>query len=89
MNWRKLGFTQRKPTEPGVYIVSIDRRLIPSEPPRRLLDGWDVADVIFFAGSYSNAHDNRESLAHWQITTLGGLTYGWRRGTWMRGPIKP
>lgn len=89
MNYRKAGFNQKKPTEPGVYMVSVNPRLAPRDPPRRLLEGWDMAEIIFFAGSYSNAHDNRESCAHWQISTLGGLTYAWRRGTWIKGPLKP
>ena len=88
MDWRKLGFTQRKPTEPGVYFVA-GNNLIPLAPAKRLRDGWDVADVIYWAGSYTNAHDNRESLAHWRIATMGGVDYAWKPGMWMKGPISP
>lgn len=88
MDWRKLGFTQRKPTEPGVYFVGCPQ-LIPLAPAARLREGWDVADVMFWAGSYTNAHDNKESLAHWRIKTLDGVDYAWTRGMWLKGPISP
>jgi hypothetical protein len=88
MNWRKHGFTQKKPTKPGVYFVATDGHL-PMAPARRLRERWDVADVIFFAGSYTNAHDNVEANAHWRISTLGGLNYSWRPGMWLKGPITP
>ena len=88
MNWRKHGFTQKKPSVPGVYYVATDGHL-PMSPPRRLAEKWDVADVIFFAGSYSNAHENREAYAHWRISTLSGLSYSWRPGMWMKGPLSP
>ena len=87
-NWRKLGFTQRKPKRPGVYYIAHDGHL-PMHPPQRLYDGWDVADVMFYAGSYDNAHMNVEEWAHWRITTLGGISYAWRPGMWMKGPISP
>ncbi len=88
MNYRKHGFTQRKPKEPGVYFVSTDGHQTLAGP-RREAERWDVADVIFYAGSYRNAHDNREDLAHWRLQTLGGLSYAWRPGMWMKGPIRP
>ena len=88
MNWRKHGFTQRKPREPGVYFVAGDL-LKPLAPPQRLRQGWDVASVMFWAGSYTNAHDNRESVAHWRITTLNGVDYAWKPGMWLKGPISP
>ena len=87
-SWRKHGFSQRKPTRPGVYYVVTDGHL-PMTPPRRIYEGWDVADVMFFAGSYSNAHDNIEEFAHWRISTLNGTSYSWRPGMWMKGPLSP
>ena len=88
MNYRKHGFTQRKPKEPGVYFVSTDGHQTKTGPNREI-ERWDVADIIYFAGSYGNAYHNREEYAHWRITTLGGLDYAWRRGMWIKGPIKP
>ena len=88
MNYRKARFTQRKPKEPGVYFVSTSgHRTLAG--PRREIERWDVADVIFFAGSYTNAHDNCEDNAHWRIQTLGGLGYSWQPGMWIKGPIRP
>jgi hypothetical protein len=86
VNWKKRGFSQRKPREPGVYFVRTDGHL-PMAPARRLQEHWDVAEIIYFAGSYTNASENRESAACWRIKTLGGLEYTWRRGTWIKGPI--
>ncbi len=88
MNWRKLGFTQKKPREPGVYFISTDGHL-PMAPKRRDIEGWDVADVMFFAGSYTNPSDNREDSTCWMIQKLDGTSYVWRRGMWMKGPITP
>ena len=89
MNYRQAGFTQRKPQRPGVYFVSA-RELRPNRvaPPRNA-EGWDVAEVIFWAGSYTNVHENTESSAHWRIKCLDGLEYPWRRGMWIKGPISP
>lgn len=86
--WKAAGFSQRKPKEPGVYYVRTDGHL-PMTPPQRLREGWDVADVMFYAGSYSNAHENREENAHWRVTTLNGLSFAWQPGMWIKGPIAP
>jgi hypothetical protein len=88
MNYRKHGFTQRKPKEPGVYFISNTGHLTLAGP-RREYERWDVAEVIFFAGSYTNAHDNCEEFAHWRMKCLGGLEYAWRPGMWIKGPIRP
>jgi hypothetical protein len=88
MNWRKYGFSQRKPKYPGVYFVSTDGHQTLAGPKREM-ERWDVADVIFFAGGYTNVHDNREANAHWRLQTLGGSEYAWRKGMWMKGPISP
>lgn len=88
MNYRKLGFTQRKPKEPGVYFVSTDGHQTLAGPQRER-ERWDVAEVMFFAGSYTNAHDNYESNAHWRLQTLGGVNFAWHPGMWMKGPIRP
>jgi hypothetical protein len=87
-NWKRLGFTRNKPKEPGVYFVRTDGHL-PMAPGKRLAEHWDVAEIIYFAGSYTNASENRESSARWQIQTLSGLTYSWQRGMWIKGPIHP
>lgn len=88
MNWRKAGFSQRKPKKPGVYFIGTDGHLTMT-PPQNLREHWDVAQVMFFAGSYNNAHENTEELAHWRISSLSGLDYAWRPGMWMKGPISP
>ena len=88
MDWKKAGFTQRKPKEPGIYYVRTDGHL-PMGPPRNLREHWDVAQVFFDAGSYSNAYDNREDFACWRIESLCGMTYAWQRGMWLKGPISP
>lgn len=91
MNWRKLGFTQRKPTLPGVYFVSSVKPLprIGARGPERLAQGWDIAEVMFWAGSYDNVHENLESRAHWRLKLLSGIECAWRRGMWIKGPITP
>ena len=89
MNWRKAGFTQAKPKVPGVYFVRIDGQLLPMAPKKRQVERWDVADVMFYAGSFTNPSDNREDVAHWLISTLGGESYRWRQGMWLKGPIEP
>ena len=69
MNWRKFGFTQRKPTKPGVYFMATDGHL-QMAPAQCLREHWDVVKIIFYAGSFTNAHDNYEDCAHWRITGL-------------------
>jgi len=88
MNWKKAGFSQRKPNEPGIYFVRTDGHL-PMTPPRNLREHWDVAQVFFNAGSYNNAYENSPELAGWRIETLCGLAYVWQRGMWLKGPISP
>jgi len=88
MNYRKHGFTQRKPKEPGLYFISTDGHRTMAGP-RREVERWDVAEVIFFAGSYTNAYDNHEEHAHWLITSMCGLSYAWKPGMWLKGPIRP
>jgi hypothetical protein len=88
MNYHKLGFTQKKPKVPGAYLISSDCHR-PLDAPRRLQEGWEIANIIFYAGSFSNVNDNREDCAHWLISTLSGLNYGWRKGMWTKGPISP
>lgn len=86
MNLRKEGFSQRRPKEPGVYFIGTDGHLAQA---RRLREGWDVAHIIFYAGSFDNAFENRESAAYWMIQTLDGVCYGWEKGMWIKGPIDP
>ncbi len=89
MNYRKAGFTQRKPREPGVYLISA-HNVAPRTAPPRLREGWDVAEIMYWAGSYDNAYRNSERNAFWQVTTLGGgVTFAWQPGMWTKGPIVP
>ena len=88
MNYRKHGFTQRKPTVPGVYFISTDG-IVTMYGPRREAEKWDVAEIIYYAGSYTNVHENREDRSFWQIKTLSGTSFAWRRGMWIKGPIAP
>lgn len=88
INYRKLGFTQRKPTEPGVYFISTDHARRDPIPPREH-EGWDVAEIIFLAGSYDNVYHQREEFARWHVKTLSGLEYTWGKGMWIKGPIRP
>lgn len=87
-NWKKAGFTQRRPKEPGVYYVATDGHL-PMTPPRRLRENWDIAELRFYAGGHHNDHENRESSAHWRLKTLSGLERAWHKGMWLKGPISP
>lgn len=82
MNWRALGFTQRRPTSPGVYLFGDDRS------PNRV-EPWTVGRFYYFAGSFSNAYENVESAAHWRINSVDGLSFAWRKGMWIKGPIGP
>jgi hypothetical protein len=92
-HWKKHGFSKRKPKEPGVYFIIID---LPPEPdsiwshnPTHIRERWDVAEIHFHAGSYFNVYENKEEFAHWNIKTLNGLDYNWRKGMWIKGPINP
>ncbi len=88
LQWKKLGFTQRKPKEPGVYFIRTDGHL-PMAPAHRLEEHWDVAEVTFYAGDFFNPSKLKEEGAHWRIQTLNGLSYAWRQGVWLKGPIRP
>lgn len=88
IKWREVGFTQRKPKEPGVYFVRTDGHL-PMAPKERMREHWDIADVHFYAGDYFNPSNNREGACVWRIHTLDGLSYTWRPGMWLKGPIHP
>lgn len=88
MNYRKFGFTQRKPKQPGVYLISWDRSRSKMNPPPRHREGWEIADVYFWAGSYGSVYENREEFAHWRLHTLSGLEFAWRPGMWIKGPIR-
>lgn len=88
MNYRAQGFTQRKPKVSGVYFISAECRR-PLSDPANIRQGWDVAQIYFFAGSYSSVHDNSESRAHWMVSTLDGISFTWRPGMWLKGPISP
>ncbi len=91
MNYRKAGFTQRKPKAPGVYFISADAASVPRvAPPRLREEGWDVAEIMYWAGSYDNAYRNSERHAFWQVKTLGsGVSFAWQPGMWTKGPISP
>lgn len=87
--WKKNGFSTAKPKVPGVYFVRCDQPPRIQHDPKNIRDGWDVAQVIFFAGSFGNANDNVEEGAHWRIQTLSGLSYAWQKGMLIKGPISP
>lgn len=90
MNYRKAGFTQRKPVQPGVYLISARAGVQARSCPPRIVEGWDVAEILYWAGSYDNAYRNRELNAFWQVTSLGdGCTFAWQPGMWTKGPIRP
>lgn len=90
MDYRKAGFTQRKPREPGVYLINAGAAHTPRTAPPRLHEGWDVAEIMYWAGSYDNVYRNNERHAFWQVTSLGaGVTFAWQPGMWTKGPIRP
>jgi len=89
MQFRKAGFTQAKPKTPGVYFISAKLSPLNRQAPSRNAEGWDVAYLYFWAGSYDNVHENLESAAHWRIKALDGLEYSWQPGMWTKGPIRP
>lgn len=62
---------------------------IPMIPSRNQREHWEVVQIIFFAGSYTNVHDNYEEHAHWRMSSLGGIDQAWSPGTWLKGPISP
>jgi len=87
MDWKKYGFTQKKPKEHGVYFINSNFKM--QNPPPRILDGWDIAEIYFSAGSLTNIYDNREDLARWHVKMLQGIEMCWHKGMWIKGPIKP
>jgi len=92
LSWKKHGFSQRKPKVPGVYFIILDSgdyEAVFSHDPIHLQERWDIAEIHFHAGSYFNVYENREEFAYWNIKTLNGLDYGWKKGMWIKGPISP
>jgi hypothetical protein len=87
MNYRALGYTQRRPREAGVYLISCDRA--GNNCGLHNQQGWDVALLYFFAGSFDNAYVQNGEHAHWRVKSLRGLEYAWRAGMWIKGPLLP
>lgn len=87
MDYRKAGFSQRKPKQAGVYFISCET--ISTSHPPHTMEGWDVAEVYFYAGSYGNVYEQSESHAAWKIKSLRGIEYYWKPGMWIKGPIAP
>jgi hypothetical protein len=86
--WKEDGFSQKKPVEPGVYFYRTDGHL-PMNPPRRLREGWDVAEVRFTASGFGYEADAREDRGHWRLHTLSGIDRAWHKGMWLKGPLCP
>ena len=85
MNYRALGYTQRKPKEAGVYLVSCERN--GHNQPLHTQQGWDVALIYFHNGSggYYDRHDH----GLWMVKSLRGVEYAWSAGMWIKGPLLP
>ena len=84
---KKMGFSQKKPAKHGIYFVHpVDKTM---HSPPRIMAGWDVAEVYFYAGSFFDIYEQREDLSGWKIKTLNGFEYRWKRGIWLKGPISP
>ena len=89
-NWRKHGFTQRKPRVAGIYFVSLEEANNGrGSVPQNQRQGWDVGQIRFAAGGSDNEYCNSEEFSHWRIETLDGVDYAWRKGMWTKGPISP
>ncbi len=92
IGWKKNGFSQKKPKEPGVYFIILDSapyQDIYSHNPKHIQERWDIAEIHFHAGSYFNVYENQEKFARWNIKTLNGADYNWKKGIWIKGPINP
>jgi hypothetical protein len=85
MNYRALGYTQRKPKEAGVYLISCERNGF--NQPLNAQQGWDVALIYFYNGS--GGHYDRHGDGLWRIKTLRGVEYSWTAGMWIKGPLLP
>ena len=86
---RTLGFTQRRPKEPGIYFVAVDEHC-GRHTPHRHTEGWDVANIYFTHSlSVSAPYDSHGEEGWWCMTTLDGITKAWRKGMWTKGPISP
>lgn len=87
MNYRAIGFTQRRPKVAGVYFISCENegRLHGA----RISEGWDVALLYYYCGSFSDVYEQGEAHAVWRIKSLRGAEYAWRPGMWIKGPITP
>lgn len=88
MNYRAHGFTQKKPRLPGVYLISTENHKGTSGAPR-LREGWEVAELYWYAGSFFNHHEITPDRGSWRVRALDGLEYSWRKGMWIKGPMSP
>ena len=84
MNYRALGYTQHKPTEPGIYLIGCEPAR-GHDAPLNAQQGWDVA-ILYF---YTNGGYYSQREGHWRVKSLRGLEYTWRRGMWIKGPLMP
>ena len=85
MNYRALGFSQRKPKVAGVYLISCERGHLGA--PRHVRDGWDVALLYFYAGSFTCTYEQSEERSAWRVKSLRGIEYRWKPGMWIKGPL--
>ena len=87
MNYRAYGFTQRRPRVAGVYLISCEPG--GGNHGSRVRDGWDVALIYYYCGSFTSVYEQSEERARWCVKSLRGLEYSWKPGMWIRGPIIP
>jgi len=65
---RKLGFSQKKPTIAGIYFIAahpISCGMIAEYRPKRISEGWDLANIYFKNDSWPNSYDSRTQDGLW------------------------
>lgn len=89
---RAAGFSQKRPKVPGIYYIAHPHDKMEPHNPQRFKEGWDVASIFYqidgqFLGFGS--YDSGAESGIWYIETMGGVSYAWRKGMWIKGPISP
>jgi len=87
LDYKALGYTQRRPRSAGIYLISCER--CGNRFPLNAQQGWDVGLLYFYAGSFDNAYVQSGEHAHWRIKSLRGVEYAWKAGMWIKGPLLP
>lgn len=80
------GFSQARPKKPGVYFILTDGH-VTMHARRCEKECWDVCYVSWENDAFGT--DEPTEDGRWVIQTLVGISYTWRKGIYLKGPIDP